>query len=302
MAQRLKTDWILFTTVVLMVFFGAVMIYSASSVMAQLKLGSSWHFSYRQLAWMAVAIGVMMLLKRSHYRKLHTPAVAFAAMGFVMILLLMVYFADREQHRWIRFGPLGIQPSEFAKPALALFLAFFIALRSRAINSRYTLLPAALAVGLVTAGGGGSGPRHGDRAGWHGGGGVFRRGPGMAVFRDRAVAGGMGVIVFGGRQTLPAGARRAVTSIPTSGSSIGSIPAGGSRRTSVTRSRRAIPIIRRSRRKSRSARAARLGVGLMQGRQKLFYLPEAHTDMIYAVVGEEFGLFGSLALLLGVPV
>jgi cell division protein FtsW len=42
-----------------------------------------------------------------------------------------------------------------------------------------------------------------------------------------------------------------------------------------------------------------MGVGLMQGRQKLFYLPEAHTDTIYAVVGEEFGLFGSVGLLLG---
>ena len=51
MAQKLKTDWILFTTIVLMVFFGAVMLYSASSVMAQLKFGSSWHFFARQLAW-----------------------------------------------------------------------------------------------------------------------------------------------------------------------------------------------------------------------------------------------------------
>jgi cell division protein FtsW len=42
-----------------------------------------------------------------------------------------------------------------------------------------------------------------------------------------------------------------------------------------------------------------MGVGLMQGRQKLFYLPEAHTDTIYAVVGEEFGLFGSTGLLIG---
>ena len=42
-----------------------------------------------------------------------------------------------------------------------------------------------------------------------------------------------------------------------------------------------------------------MGVGLMQGRQKLFYLPEAHTDTIYAVVGEEFGLFGSAGLLIG---
>src|SRR6476620_5830787 len=70
MAQKLKTDRVLFSTIVVMVFFGVVMLYSASSVMAQLKFGSSWHFFARQLAWMAVAITAMMLMKRTHYRKL----------------------------------------------------------------------------------------------------------------------------------------------------------------------------------------------------------------------------------------
>ena len=62
----------------------------------------------------------------------------------------MVYFADPKQHRWIRFPLGGLQPSEFAKPALIVFLAYFIALRSRALNSRYTLVPAILAVGFLT--------------------------------------------------------------------------------------------------------------------------------------------------------
>src|SRR5207253_98621 len=79
------------------------------------------------------------------------PAVAFTAMGVVMILLAIAWIADPGQHRWIRFRAIGgIQPSEFAKPALALFLAYFIAQRSRAINSRYTLLPAILALGFIT--------------------------------------------------------------------------------------------------------------------------------------------------------
>src|SRR5580700_1131771 len=151
MAQRLRTDWILFTTVVLMVLFGAVMIYSASSVVAQIRMGSSTYFALRQLIWIALAIPLMMYLKRLNYRKLQTPAVAFTAMAMVTILLAVVYFADPRQHRWIRFGPFGgLQPSEFTKPALAMFLAYFIAMRSRAINSRFTLLPAFLALGFVT--------------------------------------------------------------------------------------------------------------------------------------------------------
>ena len=81
MAQRLKTDWILFTTVVLMVLFGALMIYSASSVVADIKMGKSYYFAVRQLIWIGVAIPLMMFMKRLNYRKLQTPAVAFTAMG-----------------------------------------------------------------------------------------------------------------------------------------------------------------------------------------------------------------------------
>src|ERR1700733_2009391 len=101
MAQRLKTDWILFTTVVLMVLFGALMIYSASSVVAEIKMGKSYYFALRQLVWIAVAIPLMMFMKRLNYRKLQTPAVAFTAMGLVMILLDAVYFAEPKQHRGI---------------------------------------------------------------------------------------------------------------------------------------------------------------------------------------------------------
>ncbi len=153
MALRLKIDWILFATIVCIVFFGAVMVYSASSVMAELKYGSSYYFVLRQVFWVVAGIAVMMIMKRTHYRHLQQPAVAFSAMSVTLILLLAVYFIDGHQHRWIRLGPLGgIQPSELAKPALVVFLAFFISLRSRAINNKHTLLPAAMAVGLVAVG------------------------------------------------------------------------------------------------------------------------------------------------------
>ena len=115
MAKTLKTDWILFGTVVMMVLFGAVMVYSASSVVADIRMGSSYYFALRQLVWIAVALPLMMFFKQFHYRKLQTPAVAFTVMGLVMILLVIAYFADPRQHRWIRFGPVGgLQPSVFA--------------------------------------------------------------------------------------------------------------------------------------------------------------------------------------------
>src|SRR5450755_4834209 len=68
MAQKLKTDWTLFGTTIGMVAFGAVILYSASSVVAELKFGSSWHFVLRQGLWLVVSLILMMYLKRTHYR------------------------------------------------------------------------------------------------------------------------------------------------------------------------------------------------------------------------------------------
>ena len=105
----------------------------------------------RQAAWAVIALLIMMGLKNTHYRKLQTPAVALSAISVALILLVAVYFVDPANHRWLRLGgPIGVQPSELAKPALVIFLAFFVTWRARAINNpRYTLVPAALAVGLV---------------------------------------------------------------------------------------------------------------------------------------------------------
>src|SRR5579883_3171879 len=125
MAQRLKTDWLLFATVLVMMSFGVLMLYSASSIMAQLKYGSTWHFVIRQAAW-AVIVVVMMTLKRTHYRNFQNPAVAFSAIAIALLLLVAVYVIDTAHHRWLLLGPLSLQPSELAKPALIVFLAFFV--------------------------------------------------------------------------------------------------------------------------------------------------------------------------------
>ena len=87
---------------------------------------------------------MMMYLSHRDYRQFRSAQWAFSALGCVIFLLIVVYFAD-EKHRWLRVG-LSIQPSELAKPALVLFLAWFVTLRQSVINHPATIWPAALAL------------------------------------------------------------------------------------------------------------------------------------------------------------
>jgi cell division protein FtsW len=296
MAQIRKTDWTLFTTIVVMVFFGAVMVYSASSVMAELKFGNTYYFIVRQGFWVAIAIGVFMLMKRTDYSNLNHAGVAFSFMGLVLMALLAVYFLDGHQHRWLRLGPVGLQPSELAKPALAIFLAYFVSLRARAINNRHTLFPALAAVGLVTAG-------------------VAVADLGTAIVLMLTAA---SIFFVAGLELKYCGAVILIALL-----GVGYFAAQR-----PYRMRRIIsyvdPQLKKTMELDKSGRFVAwlntslvtkdtnyqlkqskiavgvggvLGQGLMQGRQKLLYLPEAHTDTIYAVVGEELGLIGAGAVL-----
>src|SRR5579862_8612328 len=145
---KLKTDWILFLTIVAMVGFGLVMLYSASSAVAELRYRvAPYHFVVRQLGWAVLSFVVLMYFKRQDYRIMNSPAWAFSGLGIVLALLVAVYFADPRAHRWFRLAGLGsFQPSEFAKPALILFLAYFVSRRAHLINDRRTIRQALVAV------------------------------------------------------------------------------------------------------------------------------------------------------------
>lgn len=301
MAQRLKTDWILFATVVAMAAFGVLMLYSASSIMADLnpRYGSSWYFVARQLAWGVVAVVAMMALKRTHYRNYQTPAVAFGAIGVALILLVAVYFIDGEHHRWLRLGPGGLQPSELAKPALVIFLAFFVTWRGRAINNpRYTLVLAALAVGLVVFA-----VEVADL-----GTAVVLGVAAMSVFfvaglewRYCLIAAGIAVLGLGVSIVKePYRLGRFVRHYDPNFEFVSKFDKAGRIKAWAEQSLRTRDTNYQQQQSEIAVGAGGVtGVGLMNGRQKLLYLPEAHTDFIYAVVSEELGLIGSAALLIG---
>src|SRR5258707_9378979 len=104
MPQQVKTDKTLFGLTVALVFFGVVMVYSASSVMAMQdpRYHSSTYFVTRHALYLAPALLLMMFLKLKHYSKLQTPAVAFVSVGLSIMLLVLVYILDPSHHRWLR--------------------------------------------------------------------------------------------------------------------------------------------------------------------------------------------------------
>ena len=280
MAKRVSVDRWLFVVTLLLIFAGLVMVFSASAVMAKERYGSAYFFLFRQLGWAVIGVLLMVAAMHIDYRRYKHPAVVFSCLGFTTLILLAVFFVDRAHHthRWIHWGPLSFQPSELAKPALILFLAFFLSDRAGAIQDwRNTILPAVVPtlmfIGLI----------------------VFQPDLGTAIACAAItvcvlfVAGmQMRYLVYGLLASLPvlyllifrvAYRRARITAFwnPYADpqghgfhiiQSLIAVSTGG-----IT------------------------GVGLMEGKQKLFYLPEPHTDFIFAVTAEELGLVGSLILI-----
>jgi cell division protein FtsW len=152
MSRKLESDRILFGAVVLLVLFGALMVYSASAVMAAERYGTSYYFVVRQLIWAAAGLVLMVVLMNTDYRRLQSPAVVFPAIGLELVLLLGALFSGKSHNvrRWIHLGWLSFEPSEFSKLALVLFLAYFLSLRRDDVNDiPHTLLPIGMITGLT---------------------------------------------------------------------------------------------------------------------------------------------------------
>jgi cell division protein FtsW len=301
MAQRLRTDWVLFGTIVAMVGFGLVMIYSASSVVAQLnpRIKSSIYFAAHQLVWAALSFAALMYFKRRDYRVLQSPGWAFGSLGVVLFLQILVFFFDTKTHRWFRLEGIGtLQPSEFAKPALVIFFAYFVTEKQDAINSKRTMAAASLALAVIAAAVG-----FGDL------------GTALVLIIPAAIV----FYVAGLQRKFVAVAL--LTGLAFSVLFVASKPYRIARIVGfVDPQYKLISLVDRHDRIKKyvsesittrdpgyQVRQSKIavgsggfvGLGLMQGKQKILYLPEAHTDFIYAVVGEELGLFGCAAVLTG---
>ena len=277
MAKRVGVDKWLYCATLVLVVIGLAMVFSASAVMAKARFGSPYEFVIRQALWALCGLPVMTLLMQVNYRRYNKPKVVFPTVAITIICLLAAFaFRDSHNtHRWIRFSILSFQPSEIAKPALVLFLAWFLQDRMNQMEDwRRTLLPAALPslifIALIL-----KEPDLGTAmvcAGvtalmlWLAGMNFKYLGYALVAAspvlyfmlfrvkwrRDRLLA-------FLNPESDPLGKGFHIIQ------SLIAVGSGGLR-----------------------------GVGYMDGRQKLFYLPEPHTDYIFANIAEELGLIGTL--------
>jgi|HubBroStandDraft_3_1064219.scaffolds.fasta_scaffold19769_3 cell division protein FtsW len=301
MAQRLKTDWLLFSTIVVMVGFGLVMVYSASSVVAELnpKIRSSFHFVSHQAAWAVLSFFVLMYFKKRDYRRLQSPAWAFGGLGVVLMLQILVFIVDTKTHRWFRLAGIGtLQPSEFAKPALLIFLAYFVAQRQETINTRRTMMAVCLPLAVIAATVG-----IGDL-----GTAIVLVVPAAIVFyvaglqrklvTAALVVGLLCSIAFVAYK--PYRLARIIGFFDPQYKLVSLVDHDGRVKKYISESiTTRDPGYQARQSKIAVGSGGVFGLGPMQGIQKIYYLPEAHTDFIYAVIGEELGFFGCGAVLTG---
>ncbi len=281
MAKRVSVDRWMFTVTTLLVFIGLVMIFSASAVMAKERFGSAYEFLVKQLIWAIAGLAVMVIAMKTDYKRLQHPALVFTLLGFTTLFLISVFFMDRAHgtHRWFHLGPISFQPSELAKPALILFLAWFLENKTKSIDDlRNTLLPAITPtlVFLLLI--------------------VFQPDLGTAI----ACAGITACILFVAGIRLRYFGYAIAASLPALYLLIS--------RVSYRRGRILAFLNPYADPKGFGFHIIQsliavstggiTGQGLMEGKQKLFYLPEPHTDFIFAVTAEELGLVGSLAVII----
>jgi cell division protein FtsW len=281
MAKRVSVDGWLFTVTLLLVFVGLVMVFSASAVLAKEHYGSGYFFLLRQLGCAAAGIVAMLVAMKIDYRRYKHPGVVFTVLGVTTLLLISVFFLDRAHntHRWIHFGGFSFQPSEVAKVAVILFLAYFLENRIHSMKDwRNTLLPAILptVMFLVLI--------------------VLQPDLGTAI----ACAAITACVLFVAGLDLRYLAYGCLASLPPLYLLIFHVAWRRDRILAFLNpysdpQGKGFHIIQSL---IAVSTGGITGIGFMEGKQKLFYLPEPHTDFIFAVTAEELGLLGSLVLLL----
>ncbi|HEY3092783.1 MAG TPA: putative lipid II flippase FtsW [Vicinamibacterales bacterium] len=281
MARKLKIDRVLFTATLLLVCVSVVMVYSASAVIALERFQQPYLFLTKQALWSVLGLAVLGVAMRVDYRTYRNEAFIWCLLALVLLMLVAVLFSApvNGTRRWFGVGGFGIQPSELAKVACVFFTALMLERRMHRIDDlSYSLLPIGLIIGLVVA--------------------LILLQPDFGTSMSLALV--VAVMVFAAGLHYRYFVGLALVALPAIYLVLVAAPYRRRRLLAfwdpwadplgdgfqIIQSLVAV------------GTGGVFGRGLMGGVQKLFYLPEPHTDFIYAVIGEELGLIGATAILL----
>ncbi len=283
MTKKLRTDWFLFAIAASLALFGAIMVYSASAMIALRETGgeSQMTYFYKQFGFTLAGLAVMFLMSKVNYHRYQKEYIVYGILAITVLLLLSVFgfHSINGARRWIRFPGFSFQPSEIAKIALPIFLAYFLTKNEEIIGDlKETVLPCLFVLGSLGA--------------------LIIFEPdlgttivlcaifvtvyfaaGAKILHLAAVGGGL---LFLGVCALVFAPWRMQRLMAFLDPFAHSDDAGYQ----VVQGLYAI------------GSGGILGEGFAKGQQKLFYLPYPYSDFIFAVVGEEFGLIGTLTVVI----
>ena len=281
MARKLQSDKWLFLATLALICASVVMVYSASALVALERFQQPYLFVTKQIMWAAVGLAVLSIVMRIDYRAYRNDRMLWFLLAVVTVMLVAVLFRQpiNGTSRWFGIGGFGIQPSELAKLSAILFTALMLERRRARINElQYSLLPIAVIVGGIVA--------------------LILLQPDfgtavslLAVIAVMVFAAGISYRYLFGAALLALPAlyvilmqadyrrRRLLTFMDPWADPLGD-------GFQIIQSLIAV------------GTGGVFGKGLMNGVQKLFYLPEPHTDFIYAVISEETGFIGASLVLL----
>ena len=280
--KRVTVDHTLLVVTVVLALVGLVMVFSASAVVAGNRFHDPGYFLKRQVAWLVFGFLLLHLMSRVDYAYWRTLAIPILGLTFVLLILVLIPslgVAAKGARRWLRLDPISIQPAEITKLVAVIYLAAYLTRKGDKItNFSNGFVPPLVVVGLLS---------------------------GLVLFEpDLGTVVVMGVVMVG--LLFLGGARLshlfglALCAVPV----VLALVLGSSYRRQrlltflapwkdatdagfqVTQSFLAF------------GSGGAFGVGLGEGKQKLFFLPEAHTDFVLALVGEELGLVGTAGIIL----
>ncbi len=277
---RKRIDPVIFFVSLGLVAFGVVMVFSASHILALDRYGDAFYFVKRHVIWAVLGFACMLVISQMDHQYLRKIAYPLLIASVIALLLVFAPGIGKEAggaRRWLMLGPVSFQPAEAAKVGLVIFLAHFLALKGERLNHwLFGFLPPVGFAGIILV--------------------LMLIQPDLGTATLTAAVVGVMLYLAGAR--LP---HLGVCALATGSVLAGMVvfapwrmkrifafwdPFAAAKGTGYQLIQSLLAI----------ARGGLPGLGLGEGKQKLFYLPEPHTDFIYAVVGEELGLIGALCV------